>query len=105
MIPESEVKGTPFQRGEQLGRRFKAQIQDTLFQLSEDEEVRRRQIALLEAMLGYMEEEFSEISEDGVVFSTNHYFSEEMGSEVHPVAIVSEFSEPDLAPLWTIWKW
>ena len=34
MIAEFEVKGAPFQRGEQIGRRFKAQIQGTLVQLS-----------------------------------------------------------------------
>ncbi len=63
MIAEFEVKGAPFQRGEQIGRRFKAQIQGTLVQLSEDEEIRRRQITLLEAMRGYLEEAFPEIPE------------------------------------------
>ena len=35
MIPEFEVRGTPFQHGEQIGRRFKAEIQEALPHFSE----------------------------------------------------------------------
>jgi predicted choloylglycine hydrolase len=64
MIPELEVKGAPFQRGEQIGCRFKTQIRSTLARLSENREVRDRQITLMEAMLGHLEAEFPEILEE-----------------------------------------
>ena len=64
MIPEFEVGGTPFRRGEQIGRRFKAEIQETLARLSGNSEVRNRQVALVEAMRGHLEAKFPEIVEE-----------------------------------------
>ena len=64
MIPEFEVGGTPFRRGAQIGRRFRAEIQETLARLSANSGVRNRQVALVEAMRGHLEAEFPEIVEE-----------------------------------------
>lgn len=62
MIPEFEAKGTPVQRGGQLGRRFKGRIQDTLPHLEPQHQ--KRQMVFVEAMHGYLEENFPEILEE-----------------------------------------
>ncbi len=64
MIPEFEVKGPPFQRGEQIGRRFRAEIRGSLPLFSGISEVRTRQAALTEAMRGHLQAEFPEIIEE-----------------------------------------
>ena len=64
MIPEFEAKGTPFQRGEQIGRRFRKEIRGSLPRFSGISEVRTRQTALMEAMRGHLRAEFPEIIEE-----------------------------------------
>ncbi len=64
MIPEFEVTGAPFQRGEQIGRRFRAEIRESLARFSDINEVRNRQAGLMEAMRGHLQAEFPEIIEE-----------------------------------------